>query len=187
MGWNILSTVGGNVIQLLAWAWANQALGPAKLLSWGSKSGRLTFLQVPWPELVLQMSKTNVWNYYLGTASMNSVYWDLCAGCCQRLPTVHHSPVPSGWAPQIPLQGRGRGFCKVTWSAKGDGFCPSGFSFPTGGIRDLCVGLHWPKWAVWSMCSHFFYPSAAFCHDLWKGCLSLTPCPTVCQWFLVLE
>ena len=37
------------------------------------------------PESVLQMSKTDDWNYYLGTAVMNSVCQDLCVGCCKLL------------------------------------------------------------------------------------------------------
>ena len=32
-GWNVLSTVSETVAQFLAWAWANQALGKAKLLT----------------------------------------------------------------------------------------------------------------------------------------------------------
>lgn len=68
--WKALPTVGGVVTQLLAWAWANQALGMAKLLITVSESSRSSLCGVPWSEgttnLILQMSKTTGWDFCLG-------------------------------------------------------------------------------------------------------------------------
>lgn len=98
-----LSTVDATAIQLISWAWANRAL--AKLI-WGPKSGRSALYHVLWsectPDLVLQMSKTTGWDYYLGTAGLNM-------GCQIRVLVVarlslHHSQVVSGWAPRISLK-----------------------------------------------------------------------------------
>lgn len=69
--WEALSTGGGAVTQLLAWVWANQALGIAELLVRGSESSRSSLYRVPWSEgttnLVLQMSKTTAGAFYLDT------------------------------------------------------------------------------------------------------------------------
>lgn len=65
-------------------------LGKAKLFIWGSKSGITTSHQVLWsecgPNLVLQMSKIDDWDYYLDTVGMNLVSQDPCAHCFKSLP-----------------------------------------------------------------------------------------------------
>ena len=75
-------SAGGVVTQLLAWAWANQALGSANLLAYRSKSGRSAPHRGPWsecaPNSVVQMSQAAVWDYYLGTAGMNSLSRSEC-------------------------------------------------------------------------------------------------------------
>ena len=86
-GQETLSTAGG--AQSLSWVWASQALGPAKFFIWPCKPVRSANCQVPWPEcipsLVLQMSKTAGWDYYLSTAVVNAVCQDPCAGCYKPL------------------------------------------------------------------------------------------------------
>ena len=100
--------VDGTVIQLLVWAYVNWALGLAKLLIWGSKLGKSAPHWVPrsecTPDLVLQMSKATGWDYYLGTAGMNLVCQDRVLVVASPSPLLHHSQIPSCWAPQIPLQ-----------------------------------------------------------------------------------
>lgn len=49
------------------------------------------------------MNKDTSCDHYLGTAGMNSVCHNPCAGCCLPL-HLHHSPTFSGQALQIPLQ-----------------------------------------------------------------------------------
>ena len=69
--WEALSTGGGAATQLLAWVWANQALGIAELLIRGSEPSRSSLYRVPWSEgttnLMLQMSKTTAGAFYLDT------------------------------------------------------------------------------------------------------------------------
>ena len=66
MVWKMFSTVGGAVIQLLAWVWVNQYLGPAKLLVWGSTLGRSSSCQVPWPVLP-RLGSANEQSLWLGS------------------------------------------------------------------------------------------------------------------------
>lgn len=60
-----------------------RALGCAEVLIWVSESCRAAPFQVPWSRctlnLVLQMSSNTGWDYYLCSASRNSVCQDLCA------------------------------------------------------------------------------------------------------------
>lgn len=90
---------------------ANSALGLVKLLIWGSESGISAPCWVLRSEcahsLVLQMSKASGWDYYLGTAGMNLVCKETCAGCCKPLPLLHHSQIPRGWVPGFPCNSRG--------------------------------------------------------------------------------
>lgn len=117
-----------------------QALLPEKPLIWGSASGRSVPTCVPWsmcaPNFVLQMSKADGWYYYLSIAGMKSVF--------KPFPLLHHSQIPCGWAPQIPLKFQRCGI-RVWVLAKqykmlvvgGILVVHSGFSFPTGGTKGL--------------------------------------------------
>lgn len=74
-GQETLSTADGAMIQLLAWAWLNQAPGPPKFLIWGLNESKLAPVKVPGERvhhhLVLQMSTGIGWDDSLGTAKMN--------------------------------------------------------------------------------------------------------------------
>lgn len=61
---------------------ANQALGLAKLFIWLSKSSRSAPHWVPCSECIAP----TILDYCLGTAGVNSVCQDPCAGCCKPLP-----------------------------------------------------------------------------------------------------
>lgn len=91
--WKTLSTVGGAVIQPLAWVWANHTLGLTKLF-WASESGRYVPWQIPW-SVDEQMSKA--WDYYLCSAGVNLVCKDPCTL------VTNPSQILSGWTLQIPL------------------------------------------------------------------------------------
>ena len=107
--WETLFTVSGAMTQLLAWAWANQALGLANFLIWGFQSSRSVPGLLPYSkstiDLVLQMSKASGWGYYLDTVGMDLVWQDSRTGCCKLLPafptqsdSLADSPaIPMGW------------------------------------------------------------------------------------------
>lgn len=105
MGLEVIA--GRAMTQYLDLACANQTvLGPAKLLLWEHESGPSASHWVPrsvCPSLILQMSNATGWDYYLGTADMNSD----CPDHGLVLAKLTPSPSQSGfqyWALHIPLQ-----------------------------------------------------------------------------------
>lgn len=71
-------------------------LGASKT-PWGSESNRSLPRQVSWSEcthdLVLQMSKSSVWYYYLVTAGIKLVYQVTHVGCFKPFPILLHTQI----------------------------------------------------------------------------------------------
>lgn len=121
------------------------------------------------PVLVLQISKATGWDYYLGTAGMNSVCRGPCAGCRKLHPLLCHR------FPCNPHVARsGRGFCKTSHNAWGKLVVHWKNQNLRGDISTWCfAGLE----TVRSTCRCLACPSDAISLGLYGagGCFCLTP------------